>query len=444
MKTKNIFNYLMLLFLALQLNSCVSTEAEQKFDETPTERLNKQKSELNDLLLSPAEGWKAVYYTDDSQLGGFTHLFKFLPNGKVDMASDFDADTDIHNSQYEVQLGSTVSVVFTTKNKIHLLSDSNNSPLAAGKGFLGDFQFLYYGQENGDLVFRTNRTVKEVRFVKATAQDWTDLAKNKASIANMTGDINSPLFRILETNDGGTVKKYEFNFNSVTRFGLAAPLENVNAETLKAAVAYTPTGITIKPAVVVGTQSLTDFVYNPTDKSFVATGTNGATAAIKFTNAPPRLTEDYKIFLEGGPQITIGYIAANLSTAATNSPYAKSVLDKVNATLAANQKLARVQIAFNDPLNGNYIAYTFNGGKATIYHFFTTTEDAVNKTIILTDDGWLGGTVASRAFLKVLDDEITNPKGLYIKKETFTIYYTNVIYTYASASTPFRLTNYRF
>ncbi|MFB9107294.1 DUF4302 domain-containing protein [Flavobacterium gyeonganense] len=443
MKTKNIFKYFMLLVLTLQLNSCVSTEAEQKFEETPTERLNKQRSELSNLLLSSENGWKAVYYTDDSQLGGFTHLFKFLPNGKVDMASDFDSDTEIYNSQYEIQLGSTVSLVFTTKNKIHLLSDSNNSPLAAGKGFLGDFQFLYYGQENGDIVFRTNRTVKEVRFVKATAQDWTDLKKNTVINANMTGDINSPLFRILETTNGGSVKKYEFSFNSVTRFGSAIPLEAENSETLKAAIAYTPTGITVKPAVVVGNQSLTDFTYNAIDKTFVATGTNGVSASIKFTNAPPRLTDDYKIFLEGGPQITIGYIAANLATAATNSPYAKSILDKVNATLAANQKLARVQIAFNDPLNGNYIAYTFNGGKAPIYHFFTTTEDPVNKTIILTDDGWIG-TPAARAFLKILDDEITNPKGLYLKKESFTIFYTNVIYTYASASTPFRLTNYRF
>lgn len=442
MKTKNIFRYLILLFLAIQLNGCTSTEAEQKFGDTPTERLNKQKTELDNLLLAPANGWKVVYYTDDNQLGGFTHLFKFLPDGRVDMASDFDTDTEIHNSQYEIQLGSTVSVVFTTKNKIHLLSDSNNSPLAAGKGFLGDFQFLYYGQENGDLVFRTNRTVKEVRFVKATAQDWTDLEKNEVSIANMTGDITSPLFRILETSAGGTVKKYEFNFNSVTRFGLAAPLEG-NGETLKAAVAYTPAGITVKPAIVVGTQSLTDFIYNPTDKSFVATGTDGVTAAIKFTNAPPRLTDDYKPFLAGGPQITIGYIAANLSEAATNSPYAMSIINKVNAALPANQKISRVQIAFNDPLNGNYIAYTFTGGKSAIYHFFTTTEDPVNKTIILTNDGWTVSPEA-RAFLKILDDEITNPKGLYLKKESFTIFYSNVIYTYASAATPFRLTNYRF
>ena len=79
------------------------------------------------------------------------------------MASDFDTDTDIYKSQYEIQLGSTVSLVFTTKNRIHLLSDSNNSSYYSleGKGYLGDFQFLYYGQENGEIVFKTNRTVKE-------------------------------------------------------------------------------------------------------------------------------------------------------------------------------------------------------------------------------------------------------------------------------------------
>jgi hypothetical protein len=441
MKTKYIGKYLMLIFLMLQLNSCVSSDAEQKFDQTPTERLNEQKKELNDLLLSSENGWKAVYYTDDNQLGGFTHLFKFLPNGEVSMASDFDKDTGVYKSQYEIQLGSTVSVVFTTKNRIHLLSDANNSPLAAGKGFLGDFQFLYYGQENSDLVFRTNRTVKEVRFVKATAQDWADLAKNTIMKENMIGTITSPLFRILETTDGGSVKKYEFNFNSVTRFGSAIPLEG-NSGSLKAAVAYTPTGITIRPAVVVGSQSLTDFVYNATDKSFVATGSNGATAAIKFTNAPPRLTDDYKLLLDGNPRIVLSYIAANLYTAASTSPYSRSLLDKANATLPANQKISRIEIIFNDPVNGDYIAYQFTGGKSSIYHFIQKTEDAANKTLILSDDGWIG-TAAARAFLKELDNEITNPKGLYIKKETFTITYSNVIYTYASAASSFRITNYR-
>ena len=131
MKAKNILKYLIVSFLILQLTSCTNNDAEQKFDQSPTERLNAQQKELKDLLLSSEFGWKAVYFTDDSQLGGYTHLFKFAADGTVQMASDFDEDTSISKSQYEIQLGSTVSLVFTTKSRIHLLSDSNSYPTAA-------------------------------------------------------------------------------------------------------------------------------------------------------------------------------------------------------------------------------------------------------------------------------------------------------------------------
>ncbi|MNF95416.1 hypothetical protein D3C84_781670 [compost metagenome] len=148
MKIKNIYKFLFAAFLALQLSSCDNnTEADPKFDKTPTERLNAQKTELSDALLSSEFGWKAVYFTDNTVLGGYTHLFRFAADGTVQMASDFDDDTAVYKSEYQVQLGSTVSLTFTTKNRIHLLSESDNYPIAAlrAKGYLGDFQFLYYG-----------------------------------------------------------------------------------------------------------------------------------------------------------------------------------------------------------------------------------------------------------------------------------------------------------
>lgn len=104
----------------MQIGSCSSTDAEQKFDQTPTERLNAQQKELSDLLLTSEHGWKAVYFTDNTVLGGYTHLFKFAADGTVQMASDFDSDTQTYKSEYAVQTGSTVSLVFTTKNRIHL------------------------------------------------------------------------------------------------------------------------------------------------------------------------------------------------------------------------------------------------------------------------------------------------------------------------------------
>lgn len=442
MKAKYIYKGLMISFAALLLGSCSSPEVESKFDQSATERLSSRQKELNDLLLSSSEGWKAVYYTDSTQLGGWTHLFKFLPEGKVEMASDFNDDTSVNTSQYEIQVGSTVSLVFTTQNKIHLLSDAANYPTPGllAKGYLGDFQFYYYGVKNGDIIFRTNRNGHILRFIKATPQDWEDLPKSRA-IIEKTIDVTNPLFRILEINDGTTTTSYNFEYNEDARFGTAYSFDPSVSLSYDLAFSFNTTGAFSKLPLEVKGQKLSDFLYNSIDNTFVATGKDGVKATIKYTKVPPVITDDYKLFL-GTPQ-TLGYIAANLATAPTNSRYAKSILDNVNATLPANQKLARIEIHFNNPVNGNYIAYTFNGGKATIFHLFTTSEDPVNKTIIFTGGIWTV-TPAARAFLKTLDDEIMNPKGLYLKKEDFRIRFSNTIYTFTSAESSFRLTSYQF
>ena len=102
MKLKSIFNYILVAILAIQLVSCDNKETlESPFGATPAERLDAKQKELNDLLESSEFGWKAVYFTDVTQLGGFTHVFKFK-DGKVDMASDFDDDTSVYSSEYSI------------------------------------------------------------------------------------------------------------------------------------------------------------------------------------------------------------------------------------------------------------------------------------------------------------------------------------------------------
>lgn len=439
----------MISFAALLLGSCSSPEVDSKFDQNATERLSGRQKELNDLLLSSAEGWKAVYYTDSTQLGGWTHLFKFLPEGKVDMASDFtlgtETDTKIYRSQYDIQVGSTVSLVFTTENRIHLLSNANDYPTAGliAKGYLGDFQFYYYGQKNGDIIFRTNRNGHFLRFIKAKPQDWADLSKNVPIINSITGDMFSPLFRLLEINDGTTTKSYDFDYNTKARFGTGYSLDPAVNNSYDLAFSFNPTGAFSKTPLEVKGQKLTDFLYNSTDNTFVATGKDGVKATVKYTNAPPIVTDDYKLFLsgKGNPYKYFGYLPANLANAPTTSDYFKYLVSKANATLPANQSIASIYIYFNTAANQTYISYSFNGGKAAINHVVSTTEDAVNKTIILKDVLWTVAP-AAYAFLKDIDNEFTNPKGLYVKKENFKITYSNVIYSFASASSSFRMTAY--
>jgi hypothetical protein len=442
MKLKTIINYLFIAVLAMQLVSCDNKETlDSPFNATPTERLNAQQKELNDVLESSEFGWKAVYFTDTTQLGGFTHVFKFK-DGKVDMASDFNDDTAVYSSEYSIELGSTVSLVFTTKNRIHLLSDSNNYPVAAlrGKGYKGDFQFLYYGQENGQIIFKTNRSFEELRFVKATASDWSDLAKNRLMVPNVVGATTRPLFRLLETYDGTKTSQFDFNFTAATRYAVANSIETGSSMSYNMGIAYTPTGILVNPAVKVGTQILSEFTYDAATGNFIATGTAGVTATIKYSNKPLVLTDDYKVLLAGNPRTIYAYIAANLATAPSNSLLCNSLLNTINASLPSTQKVNRVSFYFNDGANGSYISYSFTGGKSTLYHFVTVTEDPVNKTIILKDDGWLSGS--EPALLKDLDKQLLDPKGLYVKKESFKITYSNTIYTLTTASNNFRITTY--
>lgn len=443
MKINNIFKYVLFAFLALQFCSCDNgNDAEQKFDQTPTERLNAQKSELNQLLLSSEFGWKSIYFTDNTVLGGYTHIFKFAADGTVQMASDFDTDTDVYKSEYQIQLGSTVSLVFTTKNRIHLLSESDNYPIASlrAKGYLGDFQFLYYGQENGEIIFKANRNNQEIRFVKAKAEDWTNLPQNFVTEQNVIGASTRPLFRLLETNDGTTKHQFDFSFSDITRFAESNSIETGFSVKYNFGVGYTPTGIVINPAIVVGNQKLTDFVYNDADGSFVATGAGGVSATIKYTSSPLVLTDDYKTTLPGKAYTRYGYYADDTTRdASTNSALFKTELAKINSLLPAGQKISSIQIYFNHSA-GTFIYYTFVG-RSAIQHFITVQEDAVAKKIIFKSGAWTTG--AAPAYLKDFDKYLVDAAGVYMKKESFKLGYSNDIYTFTVAGSSFRMTTYK-
>lgn len=448
MKLKNILKQALIAIIAIQFGSCnKDNDAEQKFDQTPTERIEARKKELQDLLLSSQYGWKMVYFTDDTQLGGFTHIIKFKDAKTVAMASDYESpdyapDTSIHESEYAIQTGSTVSLVFTTKNQIHYLSDADYYPTAdlRAQGYKGDFQFLYYGQENGQIIFRTNRSFQELRFVKATAQDWTDLDGNIAMIDNVIGAPTRPLFRYLETNDGTTTQLFDFTYNSFSRFAATSPVQDGVSKTYDFGIAYTPKGITISPAIEVSGQKLTQFTYDNTSGNFTATGTANVSATIKYTNKPAVTTDDYKIFLPGKTYARLGFYSTDyIYDAVTNSKLFLAEIDKINASLPDDQYLTTVQLYFNHSL-GNFIYYTFAGGKSAVFHYVDVVEDAAGKKIILKHKT---GSAAIPSYLASFDKYLLDVNGVYIKKENFKVYYSNTVYTVTSSSNPFRMSTWK-
>jgi Domain of unknown function (DUF4302) len=449
MKTKSILKFLFIALVTTYLGSCTKEKgAEPLFNLTPTERENFRKKELSDALKSSQYGWKLVYFTDSTQLGGFTHLFKFKDNKNVEMASDFNENTIVpETSEYDLQLGSTVLLVFTTKNKIHLLSDSANAPTGnlRGQGYKGDFQFLYYGQDNGEIVFKTNRENRIIRFVKAIESDWADLAKNRIMRKNLIG----PLYRSLEIKQGNANLIFDFNYGRESRFAVGSSIEPGSNDGFGIGVAYTSTGIIMNPPLAIGDQNLAVFTYLATG-DFVATGTNDLSVTIKSLTKPLFLTDDYKILLPGNPNNVYAHIYNLTKGSPTNSALFESLLEETEATLPAGQIMTRIQPWFNNASGSNYIEYRFANASAPnvavrrLYHFFTVTENATAKTITLNPLAWKSSNLNSApaipapAFLKGLDDQLMNPEGLYFKLEA------SGFYTLTSVSNPFRITMYSF
>jgi len=292
MMTKNKFtSYLkgmvMMTVLVGLLSSCnQEVEVDALFADSAAVRIDKKETELRSLLKSSPEGWKTTYFTDNELLGGYTFIFDFEDDKNVKMASDFDADTAPSTSEYDIIIGSTIKLSFSTKNSIHKLSDSNNFPDAdlRGKGYKGDFEFLYYGQDGDDLVFKSNRDLIEVRFTKAEAKDWTELDTRRSMIPIIDGDPSKSVFRKLTVGD----KSYNFNYNSARRFIKARNLTLDSDTDVSFGVGFTATGLSINPALNVNGKIVDELIYDADKDGFFAM--DGATILSSVTYATEPVT----------------------------------------------------------------------------------------------------------------------------------------------------------
>ncbi len=242
---------LLLGFSALLL-SCTDTDPDNIFGKNPDERIEERKAELRGALLSSTDGWKMTYFTDDSELGGFSYIFKFVDGRNVTMISDFNTSTLVAQnelSSYNVILGSTVGLVFDTANYIHYLSDNSRYPNNnfKGEGYRGDFQFNYYGLEGEDVInFKSNRKHIDVKFEKATAQDWTDLSKNFGHMDKMVSARTLVLFE-----NGELPLSLNFRYNRATRYASVLNADrtiSVN-ENGGLGIGFNANGIVISPAI---------------------------------------------------------------------------------------------------------------------------------------------------------------------------------------------------
>ncbi len=299
---KRILKNKFLILLALSgvlMSSCSEDNTETIFDQTPTERVNAKVSELRELLLSQPNGYKAVYFTKNDERGGFTTFMQFNADGTVRQTSDFDDDSALANSSYEVRLGTTIELVFTTRNHITKGTDPtavteviNGFP--TGLGFFGTSVFQYFSNDNGTITFRDNRN-SETALMVLTPTNFSDFDTDSLEAVNaLRGQIENisvpsgvltPTNHVLEIKNDNGVERYQFSYNGTRRFSNAIGFSEVEIVELSFGIAYTEEGITISPALEVGGESYIDFLYDEATNSFISE-VNGTSATILYDSAP--------------------------------------------------------------------------------------------------------------------------------------------------------------
>lgn len=338
---KKIYKHSWLICLTLFLTvSCNKDDGDELFSESPADRIAEQNGELLNLLLSENQGYKAVYFSKNDEFGGFTYYMNFNADGTVRMTSDFDDETEILSSSYEVRTGTTTELVFTTRNHIQKVSDPDH-PGLIGTGFKGTSVFQFFGYENGALIFRDVRN-KDTALLTLVPTNFSDfesesIASAEASLQqrqNILPTISSSVFQILKIENGNEVSNFNLNYDPLRLHATPSVIveENgVNAvKEFNFGVAFTEDGLVISPALEFGGEAYQVFTYNEATNSFIA-NVNGTTATILFDSAPAIIKEDVNAIGTPGHQVFGSYLSFGYNP--LTSPGFLAMIDTVNENL---------------------------------------------------------------------------------------------------------------
>lgn len=285
MKTSSNIKFTTAAMAIVLLMASCSKKDNAVFDESSSIRLEKAKQELRADLKSSPEGWKLVYFpmtTQDLSVvpaanNSYNFLFKFLDDSKVQMKSSLDLNR-LETSEYDLKLGSTLKLEFTTYNIIH---DLANASLAVtgmgGQARGGEFEYLSYGRIGRDLLFKTNRYHSELRFERATKEDWVNM---DGTITNIFAtDFVAPGYVFSASR--GTSKLVD-SIITFTRTGthktaaLYTKVTNPNTGavtkvlTRRAGLGYGTKGVYIMPGIEFEGKTFYFFEWDATNKKFVS------------------------------------------------------------------------------------------------------------------------------------------------------------------------------
>ncbi|WP_338359150.1 DUF4302 domain-containing protein [Yeosuana marina] len=453
---KNIYKkYWLIGVVFMSFLSC-NNDTETLFPDSPAERIQQSNSELLNLLLAEPNGYKGVYFPKNDEFGGFTFFMKFNADGTVEMTSDFDSDTAIQTSSYEVRYGTTTELVFTTRNHIQKVSNPNY-PGLIGTGFKGTSVFQYFGNDNGIITLKDVRNVDSGSFVLTpsglTNFTTESVIKAEASLAqrqNILPKASNSVFQVLKIEKGDQVFNFNFNYDAFRLY--ASPrvtlVDNdvISVEEFKFGIAFTEDGLIISPALEFDGEVYENFTYDADSSSYIST-VNGSVAKILFDQAPAFLTDDVEAVGKPGHQVFGSYLYFGASP--LTSPGFNELIDTLNQNIvnlgsfAANWSYSGFEYYAQPDADGNVNIYigVFDGAGTTYYGGYSFNQTIENNKLYLQFNGSINGNgdFFFDALIPILQF-FNSSNGLYFADQgsfSSDLYsYSNLSSTFTSADQP--------
>ena len=166
--------------LAVVLLTACTSEVDDVFDKTASERIEETLAADLAVLRSAANGWAMQYYPSATrEYGGFTMLVSFGADGKARVSCDefFDIDK-VSESLYEVKQSMGPMLTFDTYNDIfHFFSNPAN-PMGLGdkgEGMAGDYEFFIEECSAEKVVLKGRKTGNKIVMTPIPeGEKWTD------------------------------------------------------------------------------------------------------------------------------------------------------------------------------------------------------------------------------------------------------------------------------
>lgn len=254
---KTIYYISMLLVWSL-VYGC-TTQVDEVFDQSASERLEGNAQECLELLTSASNGWVIEYYPEDEQsYGGYVYLAKFDENGDVTVSGEIGETDETVTSHYSILQSNSVILSFDTYNELfHYFSDPDQN---SGESMGGDFEFTYVSGTSDEIIFTGTKTGNTYKFTALSEEVvWSEYLEG---VLEMEETINgSPYI-------GFTYDGIEYDLDGTYRIISYVP-DSLNPDTYEyVAFCCTPTGISLYKSIDIDGTSTQNLVWDSSTEEF--------------------------------------------------------------------------------------------------------------------------------------------------------------------------------